>query len=245
MKGKIIGVIVFLLMVNVVNAEKNTGKLSNDMVKSFVEYRLIKSGLQVSNNIKVNVADQTITLTGVVPTLAAERKAVKEAQKVEENYKIVNDLILQPSNLSDSQIAENVSKRIDNYLFYDVFDWVVVQVQDGVVTLSGWAHLPWSASQINSIVEKVEGVQGINNNIQKETGSDELRYRAARVIYSNHLFERYAYLSNPPVHIIVNGPNITLEGTVDSELERDWAETLVSFGTDVLHVTNDLMVVKE
>ncbi len=55
------------------------------MVKTFVEYRLIKSGLLVNDNIKVTVINKVITLTGVVLTFDGISRAVSEAQKVEEN----------------------------------------------------------------------------------------------------------------------------------------------------------------
>jgi len=111
--------------------------------------------------------------------------------------------------------------------------WAVlmtVGVNNGVVTLSGWAYLPWTGSQPVKVAEKVEGVQLVNDQIQKESGSDEIRYRAARLIYSDLMFESYAYQLDPPIHIIVNGPNVDLEGAAVSKVEKDWAESLVTFG---------------
>jgi osmotically-inducible protein OsmY len=169
-----IALIMVFLMANGATAQK-VGKLTDDMVKTFVEYRLIKNKLLVNDNIQVAVANKVVTLTGVVPSLDGKKCAGAEAQKVEESYTIVNNLTVQESSLAESKIAENVMKRIQGYMFYTVFDWVTVEVNKGVVTLSGWAYLPWTASQIVKVVEKVEGVQSVNNQIQKESGSDEIR----------------------------------------------------------------------
>ena len=238
-----IAVLTLLVMAYGINANGDV-KMTDSMIKSFVDYRLIKAGLLVNDNIKVMVANQVITLTGEVPTLDAKARAGSEAHKVEESYTIENDLTVQKSNLTDAEIAANVMKRIDGYMFYTIFDWVTVKVNNGVVTLSGWANLPWTASQIVQVVQKVPGVLSVVNDIQKEFGTDELRHRAARVIYSDLMFEPYAYQLNPPIHIIVNGPNVILEGTVQSNVEKKWADNLVTFGTDAINVTNDLKVVK-
>ena len=245
MKTKLFIVIALLMafsMANGVIAGQKAGQLTDNMVKTFVEYRLIKSGLLTNDNIKVTVANKVITLTGVVPTLDGKKRASSEAQKIEENYKVVNNLTIQMSSLSDAKIAEKVMKRIQSYMFYSVYDWVNVEVDNGVVTLTGWAYLPWTASQIQKVVEKVEGVRSVNNLIQKESGSDEIRYRAVRAIYSDLMFEPYSYQLNPPIHVIVNGANVELEGTVDSSVEKSWAENLVTFGTDAVNVTNNLVV---
>lgn len=71
-----------------------------------------------------------------------------------------------------------------------------------------------------------------------------MRYRAARVIYNNPLFEFYVYQQDPPVHIIVDGASVILQGTVSSELERDKAYSLVYFLTEAPNVINNLVVVK-
>jgi osmotically-inducible protein OsmY len=233
---------VFLMTNSIVSADQKPGKLTDTMIKTFVEYRLIQKGLLTNDNIQVAVAEKTITLTGAVPTLDAKRNTGIEAQKVEETYNIQNNLTIKAVSISDSTIAENVRKRIYSNMFYTVFDWVTVAVKNGVVTLSGWANLPWTADQLVKVAEKVEGVSTVNNQIQKEQGPDELRYKAVRVIYSDMLFEKYAYLLDPPIHIIVNGPDITLEGSVISKVERKWAENLVAFNTDVMKVTNNLIV---
>ena len=190
------------------------------------------------------MANKVITLNGEVPTLAAKKRATIEAKKVEEDYTIQNNLKVSYEKISDEKLAQEVRNRIDNYMFYTVFDWVTVDVNNGVVTLNGYVHLPWSSDQIATLVENMDGVQKVVNNLQKVISSDELRYQAARAIYTDWRFYYHALDKDPPIHIIVDGPNIILEGTVDNESDKSWAGALINFNTNALQVQNDLKVVK-
>jgi osmotically-inducible protein OsmY len=70
---------------------------------------------------------------------------------------------------------------------------------------------------------------------------EQLRYTIARRIYGDPLFSQYAIQINPPVHIIVEHGNVTLTGTVPSEVERRTAE-VIARSTLAFSVTNKLRV---
>jgi hyperosmotically inducible protein len=61
----------------------------------------------------------------------------------------------------------------------------------------------------------------------------------ARAIYNHPAFWRYAQMTNPPIHIIVEGGRITLTGVVDSEVDRMLANSLAQVGGS-FGVTNHL-----
>ena len=44
-------------------------------------------------------------------------------------------------------------------------------------------------------------------------------------IYSDSLFQRYAFRANPPIHIIVERGNVALTGAVGTEVEKRKAES--------------------
>jgi hypothetical protein len=145
---------------------------------------------------------------------------------------------------SDEKITEEVQDKIKSNLNYTVFDWVTVATNNGVVTLDGYVYLPWSKKIFENIASEVEGVKYVNDNIEKVNGPDDLRYRAARAVYSNWLFEKYRYLKDPPVHIIVINNTVILKGGVVSEVEKDWASALIEWNTNAFKVENDLLVEK-
>jgi osmotically-inducible protein OsmY len=212
------------------------------MLETFIKYRLMQNNLLVNDNISVSVADSVITLSGTVATIGQKNEAAKITRQIEENYQIVNNISIAPTELSDKEIEEAVVKKIRNHVFYSIFDWVMVDVKNGVVTLKGWVHLPWGGKQFVNEAEKVPGVVKVEDDIQYERGADATRVRAARLIYNDSRFESYAYSMDPPIHIIVNGPDIILYGVVRSESDKSWAETLLNFNTDAVQVINYLKV---
>jgi len=215
---------------------------TNDMLVTYIKYRLMKDNLLVNNNIQVSVSDGVIKLQGTVPTLAAKMKAENDAHKVEESYTIVNELSVAKNGMTDQEIADKVVQQIHNHVFYSIFDWVTVEVSNGVVTLNGWVHLPWGDQQFVNEAQKVPGVLEVKNNIKHELGSDELRLRLARLIYNDPRFEYYAYDQDPPIHIIVTGSQVILEGQVRTASDKSWAQSLLLFNADVGTIQNDLVV---
>lgn len=219
--------------------------LSDKMVKQIVEHRLEKHKLLTNNNIQVTVKDSVITLDGTVPTLNAKQKAEDDAREAEESYQIVNNLTIPSNGMTAQQLAENVVGEIQRTLFYSVFDWITVQVKNDTVTLRGWVYQPWHKGEFQDQVERVRGVNGVINDIKVLPASpldDQIRSRAARVIYNDPSFQRYAYQLNPPIHIIVNDGKVTLYGVVDSQFDRNWVAQLVRSRTDAFSVDNQLEV---
>ncbi len=231
--------LVFAFQMLAVSQEAKKGEATP---QAMIEHHLAQKGLLTNNNIQVSVTGKVVTLKGEVSTINARKRAEREVKNVEETYAVVNELKVKFSTVPDSMLAETVQDRINGYVFYSIFDWVTVEANNGSITLKGSGHLPWTAKQIQTIVEKIKNVQKIDNQIQFDQGPDNIRFEAARAIYNDPMFENYAYMPYPPVHIVVKGPDITLEGNLDSESLRGWAGVLAEFNTDAMKVINNIKV---
>jgi hyperosmotically inducible periplasmic protein len=144
-----------------------------------------------------------------------------------------------PGNL---QIFRNVSRQVLQYPHFTVFDSVQAQIEQGVVTLSGKVTMPHKAGDIERRVAKIAGVTQVRNQIEVLPVSqfdDDLRVGIARAIYGNANFWRYGSMVNPPIHIIVDHGHVTLEGVVNSEVDRAMANSLAS-GFTAFSITNNL-----
>ena len=148
------------------------------------------------------------------------------------------------ANKSDEEIIQEVQQKIKSNLFYTVFDWITVKTDNGNVTLDGYVHLPWDKNYFVKFAKEVDGVKSVVDNTIKINGPDDLRYMAMRAIYSDSMFEHFGFLNDPPVHVIVISNKIILEGTVQSDLEREWAGRLVEWHTDAGNIENNLVVEK-
>ena len=94
-------------------------------------------------------------------------------------------------------------------------------------------------------VKGVEGVENVVNKIQVlplSTVDDRLRMAEYRAIYGQPGLDRYALQAIPPIHIIVNSANVTLDGVVDSQSDKDLAAIRANSVSGVFSVTNNLQV---
>ena len=143
---------------------------------------------------------------------------------------------------SDTQIANDISRQINRYAQFTIFDYVTGSVDNGVVTLTGKVTMPFKKNDIGRKAGEIAGVREVQNLIDVLPVSqydESLRVRIARAIYGNSAFWHYGAMANPPIHIIVDGGHVTLTGVVNSNVDRMLARSLaVGFGE--LSVTNEL-----
>src|SRR5580765_6940596 len=143
----------------------------------------------------------------------------------------------------DLQLFNDISKTVQRYTHFTVFDNVDASVKNGVVTLTGQVTMPFKREDIEKRVSKVDGVRHVNSKITVLPVSqfdDQLRYRIARAIYSNPNFWNYAIGPNPPIHIVVDHSHVTLEGVVLNDADRIIAKTIASNQFGVMSVKNNL-----
>ena len=131
--------------------------------------------------------------------------------------------------------------------FYSVFDNLEFKIDGERVTLLGQVVRPTTKSDAEARVKQIEGVTSVVNQIEVLPVSpldDQLRRAVFRAIYSDTVLQRYALQAVPPIHIIVKNGNVTLEGVVDSEADKNVANIRANGVADVFSVTNHLRVVK-
>lgn len=129
------------------------------------------------------------------------------------------------------QVFRDVQRQVLTYPHFTIFDSVDAQVDEGVVTLSGKVTMPYKSTDLERRVSKLSAVRKVNNKITVLPVSqfdDDLRLRIARAIYSNGNFRPYAFMANPPIHIIVEHGRVTLEGVVNSEVDRLLARSIAT-----------------
>lgn len=142
----------------------------------------------------------------------------------------------------DLQVFNDIANQVNRYTQLTVFDSINADVRDGRVVLSGWVTMPYKKDDLERRIRKVDGVMAIDNRIGVLPAShfdDELRFRIARAIYGHSLFWNYANMINPPIRVVVNRGRVTLEGVVQSNVERMLARSLAS-GFGAFEVRNSL-----
>jgi hyperosmotically inducible periplasmic protein len=130
--------------------------------------------------------------------------------------------------------------------YYSVFDNLAFRVSDdGRVQLIGQVSRPTLKSDAERVVNRVEGVQSVSNDIEvlpTSPNDDRIRLEVYRAIYGNSVLQPYSLRSVPPIHIIVKNGNVTLEGVVAKEMEKNVANIQANGVPGVFSVTNNLQV---
>src|SRR5213080_4229119 len=151
---------------------------------------------------------------------------------------------------SESKYREKLFKEVRHQLvmlpWYSVFDNLAYQVDGDKVALYGQVTRPVLKSDAEAAVKSIEGVASVVNNIEVLPPSpmdDQLRRALFRAIYSDPGLQRYAIQAIPSIHIIVKNGNVTLEGVVDNEADKNLAYLRASAVPNIFSVKNNLVVV--
>jgi hyperosmotically inducible protein len=129
--------------------------------------------------------------------------------------------------------------------YYGVFDNLAFKVHGYTVTLMGQVTRPTLKSDAEAAVRRIEGVERVDNQIEVlplSPADDRIRIAEYRAIYGQSALERYALQAIPPVHIIVKGGHVTLEGVVANEMDKNIANLRANSVPGVFSVTNNLRV---
>jgi hyperosmotically inducible periplasmic protein len=129
--------------------------------------------------------------------------------------------------------------------WYSVFDNLAYKIDGDRVTLYGQVIRPSLKADAEADVKTIEGVSSVVNKIEVLPPSpmdDQLRRAIYRTIYGDNSLSRYGIQAVPPIHIIVKNGNVTLEGVVDNETDKNLANLRSSQIPNVFSVTNNLTV---
>lgn len=182
-------------------------------------------------NVHVRVLDQIAELSGTVDLLADKMDADQKAHNVDKVHGVDNQIQVAGKQVSDAELQEKLSDKLryDRMGYGNVFNALLMKVDNGIVTLTGEVRTPVDKASALAEVENTPGVKGLNEDVKVSPPSpmdDEIRIRVARAIYGNGSpLSRYATDPQAPIRIVVNGGHVALYGIVDSEGEKAMALT--------------------
>ena len=158
---------------------------------------------------------------------------------------IANSQTTPVSERAQARIAKEARHEILMLPYFDVFDNIELRVDGYNVTLMGQVTRPTLKSDAENAVKEIEGVENVTNQIEVlpvSQNDDRLRVALYRSIYGFTTLQRYALPVIKPIRIIVKNGNVTLEGVVDSEADKNVANIRANGVFGVFSVTNNLRV---
>lgn len=155
------------------------------------------------------------------------------------------------NNEVSAKAQERIQKEVRHELvmlpFLDVFDNLGYKVDGYNVTLVGQVTRPTLKTDAERVVKKIEGVERVDNQIEVlpvSPNDDRLRRRLYRAIYGYPSLQKYDMPVLKPIRIIVKNGNVTLEGVVDNEMDKNTANIRARGVPGSFSVTNNLTVSK-
>ena len=150
---------------------------------------------------------------------------------------------------SEAKYKERLAKEVRHQLlllpYYTVFDNLAFKIERDKVTLEGQVVRPTLKSDAEAAVKSIEGVAKVVNNIEVLPVSpmdDQLRRAVYHALYGDTVLFKYGFQAMPSIHIIVKNGNVTLEGVVDSESDKNLANLRANQVPNVFSVKNNLAV---
>lgn len=150
---------------------------------------------------------------------------------------------------------QRMQDRISREVFHElvmlpqlsIFDNLQYKVDGNKVTLMGQVRNAILKDSAEKVVKKIEGVESVDNQIEilpPSPNDDRIRREVARAIFNDDRLFHYSMGSVPPIHIIVKGGHVSLEGVVDSQADKDAATIRAKGVPGVFSVENHLQVQK-
>jgi BON domain len=145
----------------------------------------------------------------------------------------------------EPQLSHEIRHQLFVLPYYSVFDYIAFRLDGDKVILTGNVLRPTLRANAEAAVKSLEGVSSVKNLIEvlpKSPNDDDSRRAVYRAIFEDSTLQRYAVSEVPVVHIILQNGEVTLEGTVATEAEKNLASTRAAGVAGVSAVKNNLSV---
>ena len=157
--------------------------------------------------------------------------------------------IAQSNQKFSPKAQERITKEVRHQILmlpdFDTFDNIAFKLNGYDVILYGQVVQPSLKDSAEKVIRKIEGVERVENHIEvlPTSGNDDrLRRDLFIAIYRYGPLQHYGVGSNRPIRIIVNHGNVTLEGVVDRESDKNMAGIRANGVPGVFSVRNNLVV---
>ena len=157
--------------------------------------------------------------------------------------------LAQPGKTFSAKAQARITKEVRHQILmlpdFGTFDNIAFKLNGYDVILLGQVTTPLLKDEAGRVVKKIEGVERVENRIEVLPASfndDRLRRDVFNAIYRYGPLQHYGVGSNRPIRIIVNHGNVTLEGVVDRQSDKNLAGIRANGVAGVFSVTNHLLV---
>lgn len=243
-----VGSLLFVGILSAALAAQTVGAGRYDQdIQSRVAQELAKK--KEFRNVQSAVEDGIVTLTGKVDLYQQKLDAAKKVRKTAHVEGVRNQIVV-GTTVPDAELAAELDRKLyyDRIGYDNLFNYVTVDVKNGVATLAGETRTEVGRDSAVALVNRVPGVKEVVNNIHVSpvsTFDDDIRIRATRAIYGDSVLRRYGTDPALPIRIVVDRGKVTLFGMVDNAMDKQIAGMRANQVSGVFSVQNNLVVANQ
>lgn len=234
-----------LLVLLSMTAMASTGRYDQQIQQAVS--RKIQESKQLQK-VNSSVEDGIVSLAGTVDLYQDKLDAAKKVKKVANVSGVRNHIVVAGEAVPDGQLQQKLTKQVayDRVGYFDnTFNYIAVNVKDGVVTLTGATYWDVPRDSAMAIIARTPGVKDVVNEVKVLPTSifdDTIRRQEARAIYRDSVLGRYGTDPKDPIRIVVDNGHVTLYGTVQNEMDKNLAGIRAGEVPGVFSVQNKLVV---
>jgi osmotically-inducible protein OsmY len=222
-----------------VSADVTKHHYTDEQIRTMITHELAHHDIE---GIQTKVVGGVVTLEGTVASAWDRDEAMNIVSDLDDVTEIMSEIKVKGGG-SDLALAKAVGRQIESYVFYTIFDEVQADVHDGIVSLTGRVTQPFKITEIARQVSRVPGVRKVATRLRVlplSTSDEHLRDNLAAEIYRElpELAERPV----PPIHVVVENGDVTLEGSVPNEVDKRRTEHITRSTFGVFGVHDELKV---
>lgn len=210
-------------------------------------------------DIKVTSQEGEVTLSGVVPNAMAKKAAAQDAGNIVGVWEVNNNIEVKPVRMpAPNTVIDNVRVSLEVHPRLSKYDFTVDSSND-TLYLSGRVQSVYEREEAEDIALKIPGVVDLVNNIEvtrkqgyakipgepdePETVIKHAEMKPDEAIKRDIEKQLWwsPFVNEDEVEVSVENGEVTLTGTVDTELERRYAQENAYDG-GAFSVTNNLKV---
>ncbi|WP_454887572.1 BON domain-containing protein [Sphingomonas oryzagri] len=192
------------------------------------------------DHIHVAVSDGVVTLSGVAANYCEKIGAEKVARRIS-GVRAIADEIEVSHAAGNTHDDAGIAKRVASILEWNVSvpaGRIRVEVEKGVVTLTGRVDWRFQADAARKAIAGVAGITGIANllEVHNPVCAEDVRDGIEAA------YRRLADLDTQSIRVDTDGSKVVLAGAVGSHHEREVAERAAWAAPGVTAVQNDIII---
>lgn len=196
-----------------------------------------------ASDVGVEVSDNTVRLTGTVPSYGARSAAEIDARSIPGVSTVDNEIGVRYPSTIEIPTDDEIRNRIVNLLIWNpAIDSTKIEVSviSGQVALEGSVDTYWKKLRAEELAAQVVGVVSVQNMLSiVPTGTFSDETIADSIV---NALERSAAVDASAIDVRVENGIVTLTGNVPNELARQMVLNAVEYSAGVIDVIDNMAI---